>query len=198
MGTNKGGRPASYSREQVRSALEFYCARAGRVPTNLSQIPVDEILPILVERFKVSATVRPESLQAVIDDLFAEFVERQRADDRARLPSRQIARVRLLSEALEAALVETLTEENDALARAQFDTQRRVDAEKDALKQEIDIAKRELAEKISVENALKAELDRAAALNTAHLGEISDLRLAMAKLQGRLETFEKLRPGLAP
>ena len=192
MTTKKGGRPANYTREQVRFALERLFAPAGRVPTDLMQVPIGEVLPILATVFGISPTVRPEPLQAVIDDLFAEFVERQRKDDRARLSPRQREKMSELNTALDNALIDIFTSENDALARAEFESLRRADAEKDRLKQKLDDAEAELAaaraETIKTSEALRtreAELASAAA-------EIASLKARLAHLDGRIATYAHL------
>lgn len=192
MTTKNGGRPANYTREQVRFALERLFAPAGRVPTDLLQVPVGEILPILTTVFGISPTVRPEPLQAVIDDLFAEFVERQRKDDRARLPLRQLQKMSELNTALDNALIDIFTAENDALARAEFESLRRADAEKDCMKQKLDDAEAEIAaaraETIKTSEALRmreVELASAAA-------EITSLNARLAHLDGRIATYVHL------
>ncbi len=62
-GKKSGGRPASYDHAHVRTALEMWCSQFGRVPTHLDRVSGDDIHSILMARFGVSDTIRPESLQ---------------------------------------------------------------------------------------------------------------------------------------
>lgn len=144
MSKCKTGRPASYSREQVRDVLTEMFRSAGRVPTDLPQVSVSDVLPVMSARFGTSEKVRPESLQSVIDDIFDEMVQHQRAQDRSHLTEGQRDQMSLLTACLDAALVEAFTKENDRLARAQFEIVKRCDGEKDFLKEELSEAKESL------------------------------------------------------
>jgi predicted nucleic acid-binding Zn-ribbon protein len=97
-----------------------------------------------------------------------------------------------LNTALDNVLIDIFTSENDALARAEFDSLRRADAEKDRLKQKLDDAEAELAaaraETFQVSEALRtreAELDSAVA-------EIASLSARLAYLDGRIATYAHL------
>jgi len=189
-GKKSGGRPASYDHAQVRTALEMWCSQFGRVPTQQDRVSGDDIHAILMARFGVSDTIRPESLQKVVDDLFEEFVARQRSEDRAALPQRQKTCITGLAEALEIALVDAFRAEYEFLAKSQFETIRRSDAEKDSLKQKLDEARREIEDLSDEVARLRTEVEAARAEGAAALAEAAALRLENAKLMGRLEIFE--------
>lgn len=190
-GKKAAGRPASYDHTHVRAALEMWCGQFGRVPTHLHGVAAAEILPILSVRFGVRETIRQDSLQKVVDDLFGEFVARQRADDRAALPAGQLERITMLTTALGDALVDAFTAENGSLARAQFDTIRKADVEKDALKQRLNEAGREIEELSDLLVDLRAEIEVFRSAMSAQTGEIDALRLENSRLHGYVEMLEK-------
>lgn len=189
MAANKGGRNATYTLQQVRFALEKIFAERGRVPTDVAQIPASDVLPILTSIFDISPTVRPESLQKVIDELFDEYVDRQRQDDRARLPARQKDRIGGLMTAFENAIIDGFTVENDFLARAQFETMRTADSEKDAVRQELFRVKEALALALDEKVELSAEIDRCKQVVAVQSAELMELKLKIAHLEGQVTAY---------
>ncbi|AWB47589.1 hypothetical protein HYN69_02880 [Gemmobacter aquarius] len=91
--------------------------------------------------------------------------------------------------AFENAIIEGFTVENDFLARAQFETMRTADAEKDAVRQELFRVKEALAVALHERAELSAEIDRCKQVVAVQSTELMDLKLRIAHLDGQVAAY---------